>query len=40
MEVEILGIRHHGVGSAINTIQMLNQFQPDHIIIEGPAELM
>jgi len=40
MEVEILGIRHHGVGSAINTVRRLKAFKPDHIIVEGPMELM
>jgi len=40
MEVEILGIRHHGVGSALNTVKRLKEFNPDHIIVEGPMELM
>ena len=40
MEVEVLGIRHHGVGSAINTLKRLDEFKPDFIIIEGPQELM
>ena len=40
MELHILGIRHHGVGSAINTLQRLEELQPDCIIVEGPVELM
>ena len=40
MEVAILGIRHHGVGSARNTLNYLYEFKPDHIIIEGAMELM
>jgi hypothetical protein len=40
MEVGILGIRHHGVGSAINVLKYLEEFKPEHIIIEAPVELM
>ncbi len=40
MEINILGIRHHGVGSAINTVQRLKELEPDLIIVEGPMELM
>ncbi len=40
MEINILGIRHHGVGSAINTAQRLKEIQPDLILVEGPMELM
>lgn len=40
MELNILGIRHHGVGSAMNTLQRLKEINPDCIIVEGPIELM
>ena len=40
MKLEVLGIRHHGVGSAINTLQRLKEIQPDYILVEGPEELM
>ena len=40
MEIEVLGIRHHGVGSAKNLLARLKEINPDHIIIEGPEELM
>lgn len=40
MELQVLGIRHHGVGSAKNLLEKLLKINPDHIIIEGPEELM
>jgi hypothetical protein len=40
MQLEILGIRHHGVGSTINLLKRLEEISPDQIIIEGPIELM
>ncbi len=39
MAVHILGIRHHGVGSAINVEQQLSQIKPDIILVEGPPEI-
>lgn len=40
MNVHVLGIRHHGVGSAKNCVARLKEIQPDYIIVEGPEELM
>lgn len=37
--ITILGIRHHGVGSAKNVLERLEQLQPDLILVEGPPEL-
>lgn len=34
----LLGIRHHGPGSAYSVRQALHEIQPDIILIEGPAE--
>jgi hypothetical protein len=39
MAVTILGIRHHGVGSARNVVEMLEKLKPDMILVEGPPEL-
>jgi hypothetical protein len=39
MAVHILGIRHHGVGSARNVRQQLAALNPDLILVEGPPEL-
>lgn len=39
MPLHILGIRHHGVGSAKNVVERLAQLQPDIILVEGPPEL-
>ena len=39
MAITILGIRHHGVGSAKNVVEMLEKLKPDIILIEGPPEL-
>ena len=38
MATEILGIRHHGPGSARSLLKKLEQMQPDIILIEGPPE--
>lgn len=38
MAVHILGIRHHGPGSARNVKQFLEQLQPDLVLVEGPPE--
>jgi hypothetical protein len=37
--VAVLGIRHHGPGSARSVLQALDELQPDAVIIEGPPEL-
>ena len=34
----ILGIRHHGPGSARSVLNALEQIQPDCILIEGPPD--
>lgn len=39
MPITILGIRHHGVGSAKNVAERLEQLCPDMILIEGPPEI-
>ncbi|MEA5258167.1 DUF5682 family protein [Arcicella aquatica] len=39
MNLTILGIRHHGVGSAKNVAERLEQLRPDMILIEGPPEI-
>ncbi|MFN7115209.1 MAG: DUF5682 family protein [Saprospiraceae bacterium] len=38
MAVHILGIRHHGPGSARHVLAALQHLQPDIILIEGPPE--
>ncbi len=38
-KVHILGIRHHGVGSARYVAARLAQLQPDCILVEAPPEL-
>ena len=37
--VEVLGVRHHGPGSARSVGRALDELQPDVVIIEGPPEL-
>jgi Family of unknown function (DUF5682) len=37
--IHILGIRHHGPGSARSVERALTEVQPDCILIEGPPEL-
>ncbi|MFF2075771.1 DUF5682 family protein [Kitasatospora sp. NPDC058162] len=37
-EVALLGIRHHGPGSARAVAAALAQWQPDAVLIEGPSE--
>lgn len=37
--VEILGVRHHGPGSARSVRRMLDLLEPTEVIIEGPPEL-
>jgi len=38
MPVHILGIRHHGPGSARNVKRYLESLKPDIVLIEGPPE--
>src|SRR6185369_4229670 len=38
MAIHILGIRHHGPGSARNVKQFLEDIQPDIVLVEGPVE--
>lgn len=38
MSVHLLGIRHHGPGSARQVRQFLETLQPDIVLIEGPPE--
>ena len=36
--VEVFGIRHHGPGSARSLVAALRDYQPDALLIEGPAD--
>ena len=36
--VEVFGIRHHGPGSARSLLAALMEYQPDAVLIEGPAD--
>ena len=36
--LKVFGIRHHGPGSSRSLEQALEQFQPDIILIESPAD--
>ncbi|MDF2191197.1 DUF5682 family protein [Paraflavitalea sp. CAU 1676] len=38
MAVHILGIRHHGPGSARNVKEFLERVKPDIVLVEGPPE--
>ena len=38
MSIHILGIRHHGPGSARNVRSMIEKIGPDIILVEGPTE--
>ncbi|MFN7326412.1 MAG: DUF5682 family protein [Chitinophagales bacterium] len=38
MPIHVLGIRHHGVGSARQVVRQLAALQPDLILVEGPPE--
>ena len=38
MSVHVLGIRHHGPGSARQVKQFLEELQPDIVVVEGPPE--
>jgi hypothetical protein len=37
-QVRVLGIRHHGPGSARAVLTALEEMQPDRVLIEGPPE--
>jgi hypothetical protein len=37
--VEVLGVRHHGPGSARSVARALDELGPDCVVIEGPPEL-
>lgn len=37
--VEVLGVRHHGPGSARSVLAALDELGPDQLVIEGPPEL-
>lgn len=37
--ITILGIRHHGVGSAKHVLTRIQEIKPDMIFIEGPPEI-
>lgn len=37
-QVRVLGIRHHGPGSARAVVRALDELQPDVVLIEGPPE--
>ena len=39
MPTTILGIRHHGVGSALRVKEELERLKPDLVLVEGPPEL-
>ena len=39
MSITILGIRHHGVGSALRVKEELERLKPDLVLVEGPPEL-
>ena len=36
--VAVLGIRHHGPGSARSVVTELDRLQPEAVLIEGPAD--
>ena len=38
MAIHILGIRHHGPGSARNVRSFLDEIKPDIVLVEGPPE--
>ena len=39
MSLHVLGIRHHGPGSARSVASALDELDPDCVVIEGPPEL-
>ena len=38
MTVHLLGIRHHGPGSARSVLAALDELQPAIVLVESPAE--
>ena len=38
MSIHVLGIRHHGPGSARSVLAALDEVQPTIVLIESPAE--
>jgi hypothetical protein len=36
--VQVFGVRHHGPGSARSLVAALEEYQPDAVLIEGPAD--
>ena len=38
MSIELLGIRHHGPGSARSVLAALDEWQPDAVLVELPAD--
>lgn len=38
MAIHVLGIRHHGPGSARNVRNFLEELQPDIVLVEGPPD--
>jgi hypothetical protein len=39
MTVSVLGVRHHGPGSARSVRAALDELEPDVVVVEGPPEL-
>lgn len=37
-QIRVLGVRHHGPGSARAVLRALAEFEPDTVLIEGPAD--
>lgn len=40
MTVHLLGIRHHGPGSARSVLRALDEFDPDVVLVEAPADVV
>ena len=38
MPTTVLGIRHHGPGSARSVLAELDRLKPDAVLIEGPSD--
>jgi pheromone shutdown protein TraB len=36
--VAVLGIRHHGPGSARSVVRALEKLEPDLVLVEGPPD--
>ncbi|MGA9279294.1 DUF5682 family protein, partial [Ilumatobacter sp.] len=39
MTVHLLGIRHHGPGSARSVVSALDELDPDAVLVEAPADI-